>query len=319
MDEISEEMLEVALEETTENIEITETVLEVSEIETEDKISEESKEEIEIRDPEVLEVKDEDFKMIESALEIRYSSLKLDRLPIEFSTIKDVKNQNLIKTFGVTDLKLDQLHLKDCNSRIVEINRKKYLELKNREFKLGLEIDLKDDGSFNTIVNNYYYKIYQCSNLKRFMFNIKFLKEIFMGQLIQLSGKLVSGKVSFENRIEVMKLDLLEKEILGLEDIKKERLLQEENSLYSLALLNLIEKTPTLQSWVNFRCDLDKVQLIEGDRISVERVHVIKGNDFNIREKIVTIAPVEIREIKTTEVVAYRKTCEISLEKIPRK
>lgn len=140
-----------------------------------------------------------------------------------------------------------------------------------------------------------------------------------MGQLIQLSGKLVSGKVSFENRIEVMKLDLLEKEILGLEDIKKERLLQEENSLYSLALLNLIEKTPTLQSWVNFRCDLDKVQLIEGDRISVERVHVIKGNDFNIREKIVTIAPVEIREIKTTEVVAYRKTCEISLEKIPRK
>ena len=116
-----------------------------------------------------------------------------------------------------------------------------------------------------------------------------------------------------------MKLDLLEKEILGLEEIKKEKLLQEENSLYSLALLNLIDKTPILQSWVNFRCDLDKVQLIEGDRISVERVHIIKGNDFNIRERIVTVAPVEKREIKTAETIAYRKTCEISLEKIPRK
>ncbi|MGL5593689.1 MAG: hypothetical protein ACRDDH_07150 [Cetobacterium sp.] len=257
--------------------------------------------------------------MIESALEIRYSSLKLDRLPIEFSTIKDMKNQNLIKTFGVTDLKIDQLNLKDCHSRIVEINRRKYLEMKNREFKLGLEIDLKDDGSFNTIVNNYYYKIYQYSNVKRFMPNIKLLKEIFMGQLIEINGKLVTGKVSFENRIEVMKLDLLEKEILGLEEIKKEKLLQEENSLYSLALLNLVDKTPILQSWVNFRCDLDKVQLIEGDRISVERVHIIKGNDFNIRERIVTVAPVETREIKITEAVAYRKTCEISLEKIPRK
>ncbi len=271
------------------------------------------------REPEVLEVKNEDFKLIESALEIRYSSLKLDKLPIEFSTVKDMKNQNLIKTFGVTDLKIDELHLKECNSRIVEINSKKYLELKNREFKLGLEIDLKEDGSFNTVINNYYYKIFKSNNIKRFLFNIKLLKTVFVGHLIELKGELLTGKVSFENRIEIMKLDLLEKEVLELEGAKKERLLQEENSLYSLALLNTIDKTPVLQSWINFRCDLDKVQFIEGDKISIERIHIIKGNDFNIKEKIVTTSPIESRELKDTEVVAYRKTCEISLEKIPRK
>ena len=271
------------------------------------------------REPEVLEVKNEDFKLMESALEIRYSSLKLDRLPIEFSTIKDMKNQNLIKTFGITDLKIDELHLKECSSRIVEINKRKYLELKNREFKLGLEIDLKEDGSFNTVVNNYYYKIFKNNNVKRFLFNVKLLKEIFVGHLIELKGELLTGKVSFENRIEVMKLDLLEKEILELGEAKKERLLQEENSLYSLALLNVIDKTPVLQSWINFRCDLDRVEFIEGDKISVERVHIIRGNDFNIRERIVTTSPIEARELKQTEVVAYRKTCEISLEKIPRK
>ena len=267
----------------------------------------------------MLEVKSEDFKLIESALEIRYSSLKLDKLPIEFSTIKDMKNQNLIKTFGITDLKIDELHLKECSSRIVEINKRKYLELKNREFKLGLEIDLKEDGSFNTVVNNYYYKIFKNNNVKRFLFNVKLLKEIFVGHLIELKGELLTGKVSFENRIEVMKLDLLEKEILELGEAKKERLLQEENSLYSLALLNVIDKTPVLQSWINFRCDLDRVEFIEGDKISVERVHIIRGNDFNIRERIVTTSPIEARELKQTEVVAYRKTCEISLEKIPRK
>ena len=133
-----------------------------------------------------------------------------------------------------------------CQSRIVEIKNKKYLELKNREFKLGLEINLKDDGSFDTVINNYYYKIYQHSNIKRLISNIKFLKEVFKGHLIQLEGKLVTGKISFENRIEIMKLDLLEKEILDLEEMKKEKLLLEENSLYSLSLFEQVGEITSL-------------------------------------------------------------------------
>ncbi|MGL4997922.1 MAG: hypothetical protein ACRC5W_05745 [Cetobacterium sp.] len=271
------------------------------------------------RSPEVLEIKSEDFKLMESALEIRYSSLKLDRLPIEFSTVKDMKNQNLIKTFGVTELKIDELYLKGCSSRIVEINKKTYLELKNREFKLGLEIKLEEDGSFDTVIKDYYYKIYKSNNTKRLIVNIKILKEIFVGHSIELMSKLLTGKVSFENRIEIMKLDLLEKEILELKSNKREKLLQEENSLYSLALLNLIDKTPNLQSWINFRCDLDKIKFIEGDKISFERIHLIKGNEFNIREKIITTSPLEEREFKNSEVAAYRKTAQILLEKISRK
>ncbi|MGL5797222.1 MAG: hypothetical protein ACRCYT_03355, partial [Cetobacterium sp.] len=139
--------------------------------------------------------------MIETALEIRYSSLKLDKLPIQFSTIKDMKIQKLIKTFGITELKINEEHLKECNSRIIEINNKKYLELKNREFKLGLEINLKKDGSFDTVVNNYYYKIYKNNNIKRLIFNTKLFKDIFTGYSIELFGKLLTGKISFENRI----------------------------------------------------------------------------------------------------------------------
>ncbi|MEG0069325.1 hypothetical protein [Cetobacterium sp.] len=226
---------------------------------------------------------------------------------------------NLIRTFGVTELKVNETHLKECHTKIVEINRKKYFEMKNREFKLGIEIELKEDGSFNPILNNYYYKVYKTNNLKRFVFNIKFLKDVFVGHSVELIGKLLTGRVSFENRIELMKLDLLEKEILGLEEIHKEKLLQEENTLYSLALLNLLDKSEVIQSWINFRCDLSDLDIKEGDTIEVERVHILKGNDFNIREKIITTAPIEAREIKADRVVGYRKTCEISLEKIPRK
>ncbi|MGL5918345.1 MAG: hypothetical protein ACRCYM_03775 [Cetobacterium sp.] len=257
--------------------------------------------------------------MIETALEIRYSSLKLDKLPIQFSTIKDMKIQKLIKTFGITELKINEEHLKECNSRIIEINNKKYLELKNREFKLGLEINLKKDGSFDTVVNNYYYKIYKNNNIKRLIFNTKLFKDIFTGYSIELFGKLLTGKISFENRIEIMKLDLLEKEILEIENSKREKLLQQDISFYSLALLNMIDKTQKLESWINFKYNLNDFEFIQGDRLSLERIHIIKGNEFNILEKIVTTSPLEEREIKEDSLVSYRKTCEITLEKIARK
>lgn len=266
-----------------------------------------------------MDIKSEKFKKFESALEIRYSSLKLDKLPIEFSTIRSIENQNLVKTFGVTDIKVNGAHLKDCNSRAIEINKRKYLELKNREFKLGIEIDLKEDGSFTTILNNYYYKIHTTSNIKRVLFNIKFLKDIFMGNPIEFTSKTVEGRISFENRIEIMKLDLLEKEIYNLEKIKKEKLLQDNNTLYSLALLNLMENSNTIQSWVNFGIDNENKDIIVGDKISVERLHILNGNDFNIKETIITTTPIEPKEIKESEIVAYRKVCEVLLEKIPRK
>ncbi len=272
------------------------------------------------REPQLLKLKEDNLSLVESALEIRYSSLKLGKLPLEFSTLKNLDNSTLVKTFGATGIKIDGMGLNECHGKIVEINKRKFFEIKNRELKLGIEIELRLDGSFNPILNNYYYKVYQTNNLKRFLFNIRFLREIFQGKSMELLGKLLTGRISFENRIEKMKMDLLEEEILKLEEIKKDRLLQKDNNLYSLSLLLLEKRNSQLDSWVNLKMDLDTMEkIIPGDNLVIERIHELKGNDYNLKEIINLDLPIEEKEIREKKLEVYRKMCKITTERIPKK
>lgn len=261
---------------------------------------------------------DKDFKLFETALEIRYSSLKLDKLPIKFSTFKTIVQKELIKVFGLTDLNINKIILKECASKIIKINNKNFIEFKNREFKAGFEIEIQNNGNFMLIPNNYYYEIYLKNNLKRFQANVSTLKNIFTGYPINMSGKYLKGQIRFENRIEIMKFELLEKEILNLQQIHKEKLIQNSNSLYSLALLNLLEKNHIIKSWINFKYNLEKNLIEEGDEIFLERVHMIEGNDFDIKETIKITQTINKNDIKGFQIISYRKPCEITLEKIQK-
>lgn len=244
--------------------------------------------------------------------------MKLDSLPIEFSTIKDIKKANIVKSFGVTDISNEQFNLKGCQCRIVEIRNRKFLELKNREIKLGLEIDLKDDGSFNTIINNYYYKLNIIKIFKRYIFNMEILKNIFEGNLFNITGKEINGTLSFENRIEVMKFDLLLQELQTLEKKHKEKVLCDGNRFYAIALSNLLEENSTINSWVNLKMK-NSSDLIVGDIVNIERVHTLEGNEFDIKEKIELLNPVDEKELSEQGFIAYRKTCRITLEKVSKK
>lgn len=279
--------------------------------------AEKTEEKVENEKPKVIEIQKEDVELLETALEIRYSSLKLKELPLKVSTIKNLKDAILLKTFGITEIKVDDITLKNCQSKILEVNGRKFYEIKTREFKVGFEIELKLDGSFNPILNNYYYKIYKISNLKRFLINLDVLKKIFLGNSIELKGKLLAGKISFENRIEIMKLDLLEREIFNLKSLNKEKLLQENNLFYSLALLCLKEENKELDTWINLRINELK-NIVPGDSLIMKRVHKIKGNEYDLLE-IIETSPINEREIKNGKLTSYKKVSKIKIEKIPKK
>ena len=193
---------------------------------------------------------------------------------------------------------------------------------------MGLEIELKKDGSFKPILNNYYYKIYKNNNLKRspnlkcyilirFIFNVNLLKNIFTGNTIDLKGRFLTGKISFENRIEIMKLSLLEEEIFNLQKIGKEKLLQEENSFYSLALLFLKEQEKDMSTWINIK--LSKVENLNiGDTLIIKNIHEIKGNDYDLLE-IIETSPISSKEIQDEKIIGYKKTCKVKIEKILKK
>lgn len=257
-----------------------------------------------------------DFNLLETALEIRYSSLKLENLPIEFSTIHGIKEANVIKNFGVTDIANKKFKLKGCQCRIIEIKNRKFLELKNREIRLGLEIDLKEDGSFEIITNNYYYKLNIVKLFRRYLFNIEVLKNIFQGESFNITGKEINGILAFHNRIEVMKFDILENEFKNLEKQHKEKVLNSNNKFYSIALLNLLEENSNIiNSWVNLKSN-NISNIVTGDFITIERIHKLFRNEFDIKEKIKLLTPVDTREISKENFMTYRKTCCITLEKI---
>lgn len=149
------------------------------------------------------------------------------------------------------------------------------------------------------------------------MFNINLLKNIFTGNTIDLKGRLLIGKISFENRIEIMKLSLLEEEIFKLQKIGKEKLLQEDNSFYSLALLSLKEQEKDMSTWINIK--LSKVDNLNiGDTLVIKNIHEIKGNDYDLLE-IIETSPISNREIQDEKIIGYKKTCKVKVEKIPKK
>lgn len=272
-----------------------------------------------IRESRKIKLTDSEIDMIETALEIRYSSLKLERFPVEETTIKTIINQIVVRSFGVTDIKIEDDVIKGVHIKILKINNINYLEFKTREFKLGLEIDLREDWSFTVVERNYYYKVYTNRNFIRIKVTLNLLKKIFGAKKLEFFNKKLSGSLVAENRIVVMKLELLLKELDELKSNNKEKLLNLDNNFYTLSLLNLIETTEMIESWINFKCDMNKIDIQAGDSLVVERIHKLDGNKFDIKEIIEIIAPISEQEIKDSEIKGYRKNCKIYLERLYKK
>lgn len=255
--------------------------------------------------------------MFETDLEIRYSSLKLNKLPILYSTMRDIENWELIKKYGVTDIKIENFFLKKVQTRIIKIKEKYFFEIKGRELKLGIGINYSDDGNFTVKMGDYYYEIYVVDNYKRLLSNIKMLKEIFLGKQLKIYGTHLSGTMYFENRIEVIKGNLLQETFERLNKNENDKLLREGNSIYALALLNFLDedKNVELESWVNLKADSMYSERFLKNEFEIERVHEIRGEKFDLLERVV-VTGVEKLDTAKDRIVIYRQPCKIYLEKI---
>ena len=117
---------------------------------------------------------------LETALEIKYSSLKLSQLPIKISNIPEgmtFPNQVVI---GNTGIKIGNDSINNCHLRIVSNESIKMLEVKHREFKLGLSVSLNND----TIKAYGSVRLYEISSLiknSRMLKVLEMLEKIFSG------------------------------------------------------------------------------------------------------------------------------------------
>ena len=324
-----EEELEVKEEETT-----SETLEKVSENETVlEKPHEEEKVEIVVEDlEEKREAKDitittYNSMLVESGLEIQYTSLHLNNFPISYSNFSNELSFNEVISIGTSAIKIGETLLNNTSLKILVYDKFKLLEIKTREFKVALSIDLLNG---ETLVKNgdfYKYEIFNKIKNSRFIEVINIFKEIFSGAKIEFKFKKLVGDITFENRIEVYKFNLLQelansyKNIVSSFSLNREKNFAEvTNSFYEVFLTEAILEGKKIDSWINFRLKND-FDIQAGDNLTFERIHKLdfKGINFDIKEIIKVKSEVSEREFtKDNEICGYRRAVEISLKKVEK-
>lgn len=281
------------------------------------------------RDPKDITIltDNDDVRLVESGLEIQYTSLQLNNFPISYSNFSNELSFNEVISIGTSAIKIGETLLNNTSLKILVYDKFKLLEIKTREFKVALSIDLLNG---ETLVKNgdfYKYEIFNKIKNSRFAEVINIFKEIFSGAQIEFKFKKLVGNISFENRIEVYKFNLLQelansyKNIVSSLSLNREKNFTEiTNSFYEVFLTEAILEDKKIDSWINFRTK-NNFDIHIGDNLTFERIHNLdfKGINFDIKEIIKVKSEISEREFtKDNEICSYRKAVEISLEKIEK-
>ena len=281
------------------------------------------------RDPKDITIltDNDDVRLVESGLEIQYTSLHLNNFPISYSNFSNELSFNEVISVGTSTVKIGETLLNNTSLKILVYDKFKLLEIKTREFKVALSIDLLNG---ETLVKNgdfYKYEIFNKIKNSRFVEVVNILKEIFSGVKIEFKFKKLVGDITFENRIEVYKFTLLQelansyKNIVNSFSLNREKNFVEiTNSFYEVFLTEAILEGKKIDSWINFRIK-NSFDIQAGDNLTFERVHKLdfRGINFDIKEIIKVKSEVSEREFtKDNEICGYRKAVEISLEKVEK-
>lgn len=222
---------------------------------------------------------------------------------------------------GHTDLKLGDLSI-PCYLHSFSNNNLTYLEIKNREFKLGFSVILRDD-TIEATNEYFFYEVSKGLNHVRGIEVLKILDKIFSGVPVAFNVKLLFGKLEIENWVELVKIKTaLEIFNLAKENhykIQMNKLLDVENVFYKLNLIALLNKNSKFNTWCNFKIENDKLseenKLNISDSLKIKRILPF-NNKFSIEETIEILEPIGSWEVRDNKVISRKKKCIITLRKL---
>lgn len=253
----------------------------------------------------------------ETALEIKYSSLKLSQFPIKISNIPEGMTFPDIVVIGNTDIKIGNETIKNCHLKILSNESIKLLEIKHREFKLALSVSLNND----TIKNYGTIRVYEISSLIKYSRMIKvleMLEKIFNGAVISFKVNRLYGDIEAEDRIELMKIKTIQNFFRTFENsgckFQADKLPKCENIYYLLELYAALKENRIIEIWCNFNFNNENINLKEKDSLIVKRKYPFDKN-LVIEEKITLKAPIDKGSLFKDKAVGYRKICTIELSK----
>lgn len=303
------------------------------EISNDSKILEEVTEEKEIENIKEIEIKEEpviykpkhidisfldNMGKFETAPEIKYTSLKLSNFPIKVSNVIEGMTFPYEFVIGSSSIKIGDQIINNCNLRVISNESVKILEIKHREFKLGLSVSLNGD-TIKAYGNIRTYEISSLIKHSRMLKVLEMFSNIFNGLPISFKVKRLYADIVAEDRIELMRIKTIESFFENIDasgykfDINN--LPNSKNVYYLLELNSALRNNKTIETWCNFNIDTKDYNIHSGDTISFTRTHEINKN-LSILEKITLKNPLDENNIFTEKIVGYRKPCLIEISKI---
>ncbi len=318
-EEIVNEEIEEIQEENKE--EVKENTVEVSEEIKEDtpEVTEEKEVVEEVYTPKtvVLDFSQEIGKL-ETALEIKYSSLKLTQFPIKLSNIPEGMTFPDQVVIGNTSIKIGNEVINNCNLRILSNESIRMLEIKHREFKLGLSVSLNDD-TIKAYGNVRSYEVSSLIKYSRMLKVFEMFEKIFSGEIISFKVNKLYGDVVVEDRIELMRIKTIQRFFETIDKsgykFQMDKLPKCENIYYLLELNSAFKEDRVIETWCNFNLKNENLDLHEKDFLIIKRRYQVDKN-LTIEEKITLRNPLEKNTIFKEKIVGYRKPCLIELSKV---
>ena len=267
----------------------------------------------------------EDKYLLETASEIKFKTLFLDKFPIKYRNFSKILKPVKITNLGLTDVDFGFEILNSVQIKLIEYPKFKMLEFRKRDFKFAIGINV--EGTILLRSNNLFeYEIYRDTKNIRLRVILEFFKKLFAGSSIKFHLSNVICDFDFVNHIEEFKFNNILEILSNYENLVKifglhrnKDLASNDNSFYSLSLLDAESKNSSIDTWINLKMD-NHLKLEVGDKLIliIEYNYQLKNLPFILLEKIEVKNALTEKELLNNKIELTRKTVKISFEKIKK-
>ena len=271
-------------------------------------------------EPTFLDIND-NLLTFETAVEMRYKSLKIQGNPIFFtnialpnSTVSTLKLKTTEFFIGKEKIHLTKIYLSGNNQY-------KFLEFKTREFRLKFSVNISRTGE--VFENNKYleYEINSDLSTGRTKIILELFSKIFSGYRIKFISDNLSADINLENQNQQIKFSIMKKaqedyfNILNRRsEIKDKKFCSSGLTYYQMYLLSLVNKKPITITWGNltFKTILGLKNLLNKE---FSKIHLLnyRGTLGRLEEKIKIIEPISEKKIIVEDGEVKIRHCRIEL------
>lgn len=273
-------------------------------------IFQENKKEEELQKNETEEIIEKKEKLVlktgfnlETAPELQFNSLHLYKNPIKFNNIPEILEEKIFLKNENPLIRLGDEQIFGTKIRITSSRVGKFLEIKNREFKIKFSIAIDKSGKFYLDREYLEYEIFSSVTSQRLKNISEFFISLFSGAVLAIEVDKIKGEVNLHNRLQMLKFQIMRESNSNYNLVSEKLSLGEEKKFYSSSLsyyenylLWSYLNGNSIETWGNLEID-SPLNFNNYEEIVLEREHLIK---FKNGEKIL-VEKVIIPEISNCQ------------------